>query len=255
MSAPGRGNRMSRQPPLTATVAMDFHYLWGIRPMGGSNSANEGISRRRVVQGIAWTAPVVLAVSATPAFAASPCQELIVSSSCVRSVFFGNQYPFTFQPCPGSTIKITNVTGNGWVTQPSVAQPGLPYTVSAANPLRIDMGISLTATSFTFFYSIDNGPTQTLTVSIPTNACPSVFGRAAVSEDAHVVFGEPSSEKQETSDEESPAAKKAESAPAAEEAEGGAPPESTSSGLTDSLPEADSDSEPMFTLPGAEPVA
>ena len=129
-----------------------------------------GVSRRRVVAGVAWTVPAIIAASALPAYAASTTKTEVSVSAVGPSVNNTNLITVQFHTTDGTkavvgtqaviTVKITTVAnapttygidttvGNGTILSTTPATLTTPGTISVV--LRLDT-IAGGATTLAYF--------------------------------------------------------------------------------------------------------
>ncbi len=106
-----------------------------------------GFSRRRVMKGVAWTVPVIVAAVGAPPAAASPgpFNTLLVDASASRDTTFaqfGNAAPGQNRPGQGPvSFHVTNKSG-----APSGAISG---TITIESPDKVDPGVGIVLSKFT----------------------------------------------------------------------------------------------------------
>ena len=134
-----------------------------------------GVSRRRVVQGVAWSVPAVLIATAAPAAAASLPGNLVLASVGANQdtsrlqvsmtvSYMGDGAPRPDYPVTGITAKITVPTAR-------IITPASATTTSPGWTL-LTSGASGANTVFTFGYTGSlsaSGSTTQLTAQIPKN--------------------------------------------------------------------------------------
>ncbi len=131
----------------------------------------DGMNRRRVLQGAAWTAPAVLIASASPAIAASSVVLEFVNAQLNDVGGDRAQIQFLVQNFSTPDTPIENVyvevvyNGSG---SPTLEEPGDPWTVSGSSPAWVFSDGDLSnngATLFCLFYlnGVAAGDTVTIT--------------------------------------------------------------------------------------------
>ena len=88
--------------------------------------ADRGLSRRAIVQGAAWTVPVIALATSAPLAAASGCVETVTQAVAVQ----GNPAQYTFTPAGGTgsyKLFVSSVVDSGTETSQANAAHGGPF--------------------------------------------------------------------------------------------------------------------------------
>jgi len=138
--------------------------------------AERGVSRRRVVQGVAWSVPAVLIATAAPAAAASPAVQgglALTSSSATMNtsnIFVTTTVAYVGDGTPSPDHPVTGVTIE--VTVPTARVSGADAGVAALDWTYVGKVTSGSNTIFTFRHNglpleSSNPVTSRVTVRLP----------------------------------------------------------------------------------------
>jgi hypothetical protein len=124
----------------------------------------QGISRRRLVKGAAWSVPVVAVASVAPAYAASPgtCPTVtgVVTNPSPRS---SATVALTLSPYAGGSysVAITSVSGGSFVLTGALPNPVVFTSSSASVVLQrsTNGNVNSPGTTVTVGYQVTRGAT------------------------------------------------------------------------------------------------